>query len=140
MTRLADIAAKARRERLLMAVEGILRQTDVPLSTAEVVKRVREFLNIEEELAYVAKELQKATAHGHPLRRPTGETFVKYGKTMPRYEWLPSHRKQSGGRDKALDQRRREIEALKRSPPVKEEAADDWTWTPPTDEDGFLED
>lgn len=140
MTKLSDLTPKVRRERIMGAVDGILRQIDEPISTADLVRRVTEFLSASEGSSYVAKELQKATPAGHPQRQPTGETFVKYGKPMKRYVWLPSRAAKPRKEHPATAERRRQIEALKRSSAVKEEPADDWTWTPPTDADGFLED
>lgn len=93
--KLADITVNARHEKIMLALNGILRQLDTPVTTGELVRRITEFLGAAEGMNYVAKEMQKAVAKagGHPLRKPTGETFVKYGRTMPRYEWLPDQSK-----------------------------------------------
>lgn len=142
--KLADLTPRVRRERIMLAVEGILGQIAEPISTAELVKRVAAFLKTEEPGAYVAKELQKATPTGHPARKPTGETFVKYGKTMNRYEWFPSKAAPKPRKEHpATAARRKQIEELKRSTAVNEAetpAVDEWEWTPPVDGDGYLED
>lgn len=89
--KLSDLKSGPRHALLAQTTEGVLREIDAPISTSELVKRIARFLGCEEPTTYVAKELQRVYEGGHPLRRSTGETFRKYGRSMPRYEWLPSH-------------------------------------------------
>lgn len=127
---LADLTPRARRERIMLVVDGILREIDKPISTAELVKRVTSFLKAAEGAGYVAKELQKATPTGHPNRVETGETFKKYGKTMKRYEWAPAAGQSKARADKAIAERRARIAALEAGNTSETEPVDEWTWTP----------
>lgn len=142
--RLSDLKASTRREKILEAVDAALKQADVPITTAELCKRIKVVLRAKEDSGYIAKELQKAAASGHPLRRATGETFVKYGREMPRYEWLPSHKASAPDPtpDPALAERRARIAALEAEANTSETSeVNEWEWTPPVEDDGeFLED
>lgn len=89
--RLCDLSSKARRTKLQETVNGVLRQIQEPITTADLVKRVQKFLGATDEQSYIAKEVQRFMRE-HPLCVPTGETFVKYGREMPRYQWLPNHK------------------------------------------------
>lgn len=123
--RFRELAPKVRRERIRVAVDGVLRQADVPVSTGELVKLVTQFLDAKDDQDWIARFIVDL-AKEHENARQTGDTFVKYGRTMRRWEWLPLH---TAHRPTAQElQRRREKIAA-------QEAAEDWTVHPEPPED-----
>lgn len=136
MTQLTDLSAKARRERVRLALNGVLRQITVATPTSEIVKRVSDFLGLatNAERTLIARDIM-ALSKGHPCARQTAEEFVKYSRTMKRWEWLPSHSNRTSPiSEEELERRRAAIAA---------DAAEDDQWTvhpvPPAPEGGYLD-
>lgn len=136
MTQLTDLAPRVRVERVRLALNGVLRQITVSTPTSEIVKRVSDFLGIatNPERTLVARDIMKLSK-GHPCARQTAEEFVKYGRTMKRWEWLPSHSNRTSPiSEEELERRRAAIAA---------DAADADQWTvhpaPAAEDGGFLD-
>lgn len=129
--RLGELAPKVRREQVRLAVDGVLRQADIPVPTGELVKRVTAFLDAKEDQDWIARAIVDL-AKEHECARQTGDTFVKYGKTMRRWEWLPLHKRSTRPTAQELERRRAKIAAL-------EGDDDEWTVHPEPATDGFLE-
>lgn len=91
---LADLHPRLRRHKVSEALEAALRQIEGPTSTSDLVKRISVILGTPKETTGIAR-LVGELASAHPNAHETGETFVKYGRTMKRREWLPSHAKRT---------------------------------------------
>lgn len=135
MTRLRELHPRVRRQKVTDALNGVLRQLDGPEKASSVVKRVAEFMGLNEADQNLAARYIGELAPSHPMSRLTGETFVKYGKTMNRREWLPSHAQPASNAPLRLSDGER---ARRRAEIAKHEAEDDWTVHPSASE--FLED
>jgi hypothetical protein len=130
--KLSDLTGRVRREKISDALEIILRQLTGTATTAEIVKRIADALGVPKtELPMIAK-IVVSIGTDHRLCRLTGETFERYGKTMQRREWLPSHRKPA----KNAPVRLSDGELARRKAAIAE-AEDPWTVHP---EPEFLED
>lgn len=133
---LADLHPRLRRHKVSEALEAALRQIEEPTSTSALVKRVSVILGTPKETAGIARLIGEL-APEHPSAKETGETFVKYGRTMKRREWLPSHVKRTNKSRVELDpeelERRRAVIA-------SHAEADEWTVHPEPAEPEFLED
>lgn len=134
---LADLHPRLRRHKVSEALEAALRQIEGPTSTSDLVKRISVILGTPKETTGIAR-LVGELAQDHASSHLTGETFMKYGRTMRRREWLPSHAKRTNKSRVELDPeelaRRRAVVAS------HEEAEDDWTVQPDAPEPEFLED
>lgn len=134
---LADLHPRLRRHKVSEALEAALRQIEGPTTTSELVKRISVILGTPKETTGIAR-LVGELAQSHASSYLTGETFTKYGRTMRRREWLPSHTKRTNKSRVELDPeelaRRRAVVAS------HEEAADEWTVQPDAPEPEFLED
>jgi hypothetical protein len=134
MSSLRDLHPRLRRERIIDALNGVLRQLEGPESTGAVVARVAVLLGLDKEDQNLAARYVAEAAPDHPLSRLTGDTFVRYGKTMKRREWLPSHATAAPNAPIRLSDGER---ARRRAIIAEHEAEDDWTVQPAPD---FLED
>ena len=132
MTALADLAPTKRRAVLLAELDRALLVIQEPTPTATLVKAIAKSLG-ERDATYVARELAKAMPDGHPARRPTGETFTRYGKTMPRYEWMPKQYRPWQEDPKPATARAAKIAEI-------EAAGEDWLDEPTTPTEAYLED
>lgn len=133
---LADLHIKVRRHKVGEALEAALRQIEGPTSTSDLVKRISVILGTPKETTGVARivgELAQTHANAHL----TGETFVKYGRTMKRREWLPSHAKRTSKSRVELDP---EELARRRAVVASHEEVDDWSVPAEPGEPEFLED
>lgn len=127
-----ELSAKVRRDRVRTAVDGVLRQADVPMGTGDLVKAVTRFLDAKEQQDWIARCVVDLSKE-HPQARQTGDTFVKYGKTMRRWEWLPDHKRNTRPSAEELERRREKIAEL--------EGEDEWTVHPePAETEEFLDD
>ncbi len=131
---LTDLHPRLRRHKVSEATEAALRQIEGPTSTSDLVKRVAVILGTPKETAAIARLIGEL-APDHPSARETGETFQKYGRTMKRREWLPSHAKRTSKSRVELDP---EELARRRAVIASHAEADQWTVQP--DEPEFLED
>lgn len=129
---LADLHPRLRRHKVSEALEAALRQIEGPTSTSDLVKRISVILGTPKETTGIAR-LVGELAQAHPNAKETGETFVKYGRTMKRREWLPSHARGKGGISAEELARRRAVIA-------SHIEADEWTVSPEPAEPEFLED
>lgn len=134
MAKLSDLHPKVRRAKVLEALNGVLRQIDAPTSTGEIVHRVAEFMALDRDDQNLAARYIVEATRTHNLAHLTGETFVKYGKVMKRWEWLPSHAKPAANTPIRLSDGER---ARRRAEIARLEADDDWSIPAPGD---FLED
>ena len=138
MASLRDFHPKVRRSKVEDALNGVLRGLDGPASTSEVVKAVAAFMGLSTADQNLAARYIVELASDHPMSRLTGDTFVKYGRTMQRREWLPSHAQPAPNAPLRLSdgeraRRRAEIERL-------EAEDDEWTVQPTPEPGDFLED
>jgi hypothetical protein len=130
--KLSDLTGRVRREKISDALEIVLRQIVTTATTSEIVTKVGDALGVPKgELPIIAKIVVQIGT-GHRLCRLTGETFERYGKTMQRREWLPSHAKPRRNAPIRLS----DGEIARRRAAI-EEAEDPWTVHP---EPSFLED
>lgn len=138
-----DLNAKARQAKVLTAVDGLLRSAEEPLSTSALVAAVARFLDLDKADQNLAARDILRLAADHPMARQTDETFQKYGKTMRRWEWLPSHVKPAPntpvGTDGAREPRKARLtpEELQRRRDEIAKLEDEWTVPAAAD---FLED
>jgi hypothetical protein len=123
-----------RRDKVTDALNGVLRLLEEPTGTGEVVKRVADFMGLDKADQNLAARYIVELAPGHPMSRLTGESFVKYGKTMQRREWLPSHAQPAPNAPIRLSDGER---ARRRAKIAQQEAEDEWTIPAPSE---FLED
>jgi hypothetical protein len=132
MTPLAELIPSVRRAKIADALEAALRQIKEATPTSDIVKRVSVILGAEKETGVIARVIGEL-APSHPRAQETGETFVKYGRTMRRREWLAPPKRKPGSAQISLDdaELRRRREAI-----AAHEAEDEWTVQPPA----FLED
>lgn len=132
--RFSELKASVRRERVCEAVDGILRRADLPMSTGELVKAATTHLDARDCQDWIARAIVDLTKT-HPSARQTGEVFVRYGREMRKWEWLPSHARTTKPSAAELQRRRERIAALE---------ADDDMWTvhpePPAQTEEFLDD
>lgn len=133
MTSLRDLHPKVRRAKVTDALNGVLRQLDGPTGTGEVVRRVAVFMGLDRADQNLAARYVVELATTHPMSRLTGDTFVKYGRTMNRREWLPSHVQPAPNAPIRLTDGER---ARRRAEIAKHDAEDEWTVHP----SAFLED
>lgn len=132
--RLRDYTPRVRKEKVTIALAAALRTIEVPTPTAAVVAEVCAILALSDETREVAYILD-AIKRTHPQARETGETFQRYGKTMTRWEWLPSHKRTRTLSPEEIARRRAKIAA------DEAEEEDPWTVHPAPDTKGeFLED
>lgn len=131
---LRDLHPKVRRQKVTDALNGVLRQLDAPESTGEVVRRVGVLMGLSPTDQNLAARYIVELAATHPMSRLTGETFVKYGKTMNRREWLPSHAQPAPNAPLRLSDGER---ARRRAKIAQQEAEDEWSIPAPAE---FLED
>ncbi len=134
MVSLRDLHPKVRREKVTDALNGVLRLLEGPTGTGEVVARVATLMGLDKADQNLAARYIVELAPKHPLSRLTGDTFVKYGKTMNRREWLPSHAQAQPNSPVRLSDGERE---RRRAIIAEHDAEDEWTVHPPAD---FLED
>lgn len=134
MTSLRELHPKVRREKVTDALNGVLRQLEGPTGTGEVVRRVALLMGLDRADQNLAARYIVELAASHPMSRLTGESFVKYGKTMNRREWLPSHAQPAHNAPVRLSDGER---ARRRAEIARLEAEDEWTIPAPAD---FLED
>jgi hypothetical protein len=133
---LADLHPRLRRHKVQEALAAALRQIEGPTSTSDLVKRIAVILGTPKETTAIAR-LVGELAPEHPSARETGETFVKYGRTMRRREWLPSHATRTKAKTRAVELDPAEL-ARRRAVIASHAEADEWTVQP--DEPEFLED
>lgn len=133
MADLRELHPKVRRAKVTDALNGVLRQLEGPTGTGEVVRRVALLMGLDKADQNLAARLIVELAPAHPLSRLTGETFVKYGKTMNRREWLPSHAQSAPNAPIRLSDGER---ARRRAEIAKHDEEDEWTVHPAA----FLED
>ncbi|HLZ23658.1 MAG TPA: hypothetical protein VKQ30_16225 [Ktedonobacterales bacterium] len=131
---LADLHPRLRRHKVQEALAAALRQIEGPTSTSDLVKRIAVILGTPKETTAIAR-LVGELAPEHPSARETGETFQKYGRTMRRREWLPSHAKRTSKSRVELDP---DELARRRAVIASHAEADQWTVQPGEPE--FLED
>jgi hypothetical protein len=134
MTSLRELHPKVRRQKVTDALNGVLRQLEGPEGTGEVVRRVAILMGLSPADQNLAARYIVELAATHPMSRLTGETFVKYGRTMQRREWLPSHAQPGQNAPIRLSDGER---ARRRSEIARLEAEDEWTIPAPS---AFLED
>lgn len=130
---LADLHPRVRRHKVQEATEAALRQIEGPTSTSDLVKRVAVILGTPRETTSIARLIGEL-APDHPCARETGEVFQKYGRTMKRREWLPSHAKQVSKSRVELDP-----EELERRRAVIAAHAEEDQWAIPPEPE-YLED
>lgn len=130
---LADLHPRLRRHKVGEALGAALRQIEGPTSTSDLVKRIAVILGTPKETTAIAR-LVGELAPDHPSAKETGETFQKYGRTMKRREWLPSHAKRTNKSRVELDP-----EELERRRSVIASHAEEEAWTIPPEPE-FLED
>jgi hypothetical protein len=87
----ADLNAKARASKIRETVDGLLKTAEGPMTTSALVAAVAAFLGLSKADQNIAARDIVHLAKSHEMARQTGEVFVKYGKEMRRWEWLPSH-------------------------------------------------
>lgn len=135
---LAELRGHIRRAKVAAALDVALRTLKEPTRTTDVVSAIALILDTtKEEHQLIARDVGQL-ADTHPSARLTGETFVRYGKTMQKREWLPLAKLGKAGKiklDPAELQRRREVVAAH----AAEEAPDEWT-VQPAPAESFLED
>lgn len=133
---LADLHPRVRRHKVTEALEAALRQIEGPTSTSELVKHIAVILGTPKETTGIAR-LVGELAPSHANAKETGETFQKYGRTMKRREWFPSHARRTNKSRVELDpeelERRRAVIA-------QHAEAEEWTVHPEPSEPEFLED
>lgn len=90
MGKLADLNARARGERIDMALDIIVRGLSAPTPTIDVANAVCKALGAtsKTERDVVSRAIVKA-APAHPKAYQTGDSFVMYGRTMRRWAWGP---------------------------------------------------
>lgn len=125
MTPLADLIPGKRRERVRVAADVILRKAAGPLSTTELVPLVADALG-EPKAAHTVARVLVDLAPEHPAASQTGEPFVRFGRTMRRWEWRPMTKAKRESVKDIEDRRERQRAA---------ETEDEWTVHPE-----FLED
>lgn len=136
MSKLRELHPKVRREKVTDALNGVLRGLDGPTPTGDVVKAIADFMGLDREDQNLAARYVLELAATHPMSRLTGESFVKYGKTMQRREWLPSHVQPAANAPIRLSDGER---ARRRQEIARLEAEDEWT-VPPSEPVEYLED
>lgn len=140
---LRDLHPRLRIAKITETVDGVLRQASEPLTTSALVKAVAEFLDLSKDDQTLAARDVLKLATVHDMARQTDETFVKYGKTMRRWEWLPSHVHKAPntpiGTDGAREPRKKRLtpEELERRRAEIARLEDEWTIPAAAD---FLED
>lgn len=134
MASLRDLNPRLRREKVLDALNGVLRQLEEPEGTGAVVARVAAFMGLDGADQKLAARYIGEAGPTHPLARATGEVFVKYGRTMKRREWLPSHAQPAQNAPVRLSDGER---ARRRAIIAEHEQEDEWTVHPAAE---FLED
>lgn len=132
-SQLRDLHPRLRREKVTDALNGVLRQLDGPEKTSDVVRRVAELMGLDKKDQHLAARYIVELAPSHPLSRLTGDSFVKYGKTMQRREWLPSHKQPQPNTPVRLSDGERE---RRRAIIAEHDQEDEWTVHP----SAFLED
>lgn len=133
---LADLHPRLRRHKVSEAMEAALRQIEGPTSTSDLVKRVSVILGTPKETSGIARLIGELATE-HPCARETGETFQKYGRTMKRREWLPSHAKRTNKSRVELDP---DELARRRAVVAAHAAEEEWTVSPEPAEPEYLED
>lgn len=133
---LADLHPRLRRHKVTEALEAALRQIEGPTSTSDLVKRISVILGTPKETTAIAR-LVGQLAPEHPSAKETGETFVKYGRTMKRREWFPSHARRTNKSRVELDP---DELARRRAVIASHAEAEEWTVQPEPTEPEFLED
>lgn len=133
--KLMDLHPRIRREKVTDALNGVLRQLEEPTNTGEVVKRVAAFMGLDKDEQNIAARYVVELAPKHLMSRLTGESFVKYGRTMQRREWLPSHTQPAQNAPIRLS----DGERARRRAVIAEHEAQDDEWTIPAPSE-FLED
>lgn len=143
MTNLRELHPRLRVAKIREIVDGLLKQAGEPLPTSALVKAVAEFLSLSKDDQNLAARDILNLAADHPMARQTEETFQKYGRTMRRWEWLPSHVKPAPntpvGTDGAREPRKARLtpEELQRRRDEIAKLEDEWTVPASAD---FLED